>query len=115
MLTHGHFDHYGSAAAIRKATGASIAVYFSDFASVCSGTTPIDSVKSFDHAGRLLLPLAEWVFKPALECPDIELHDGDLLDKHNLGAVVVHTPGHTPTVIDRKTVEKLVYRKNRGV
>jgi len=67
LLTHIHPDHVGGAAALRDATGASVAVHRSRAA--------------FVYGGR---PLA----------PDRELSDGDEILHHEGRLRVVHTPGH---------------------
>lgn len=109
VLTHGHFDHYGSAVAVREQTGACIAVHYLDSAAVCRGTTPIDSVKGFGVVGKMLLPLAEHLFKPPAVCPDITLHDGDSLDRYGVRADVIHTPGHTIGSISILVQDSIVF------
>ena len=44
-ITHAHFDHYGSAAALRRHTGAPIAVHAKDSAALAEGKTSIPKVK----------------------------------------------------------------------
>jgi hydroxyacylglutathione hydrolase len=95
IITHGHFDHYGCAAAVKRATGAKIAVYELDAEYLCRGTTPLDSVNFIGFFGRLILPLAEKIFKPDTMCPDILMKDGDSLDQYGLRATILYTPGHT--------------------
>jgi hydroxyacylglutathione hydrolase len=96
VLTHGHFDHYGCAAAIKRATGAEIGIHEYDAENLCRGETPIDSVSFWGFFGKvLLLPLAETVFTPEAVCPDIKFRDEDSLDGYGLRATIIHTPGHT--------------------
>lgn len=95
IITHGHFDHYGCAAAVNRATGAPIAIHEFDAENMCKGTTPLDSVNFIGFFGRLILPLAEKIFPVDTMCPDILLRDGDSLDSYGLDARSVLTPGHT--------------------
>lgn len=41
FITHAHFDHYGSAAALRRATGAPIAIHESDAEAMADGEIPL--------------------------------------------------------------------------
>jgi hydroxyacylglutathione hydrolase len=95
FITHGHFDHYGSAAALRRLTGAFIAIHKDDAQAMAEGRTELDSVGSLGVIGRPMLPLAEKVLKPEKTKADLLLSDGDRLDSLGLSAVVIHTPGHT--------------------
>jgi hydroxyacylglutathione hydrolase len=95
FITHGHFDHYGSAAALRRMTGALIAIHKDDAQVMAEGRTELDSVGSLGVIGRPILPLAEKVLKPEKTQADLMLSDGDSLHSLGLPAVVVHTPGHT--------------------
>jgi glyoxylase-like metal-dependent hydrolase (beta-lactamase superfamily II) len=95
FITHGHFDHYGSAAALRRMTGALIAIHKDDAMAMAEGRTELDSVGSLGVIGRPMLPLVEMVLKPEKTKADLLLIDGDRLDSLGLPAVVVHTPGHT--------------------
>lgn len=95
VITHGHFDHYGCAAQVKRVTGAPVAIHEFDTECMCKGTTPLDSVNFIGFFGRAILPLAEKIFPPDCTCPDILLHDGDLLDNYGLKARIILTPGHT--------------------
>ncbi|MBD3344624.1 MAG: MBL fold metallo-hydrolase [Chitinivibrionales bacterium] len=107
ILTHAHFDHYKSAAAMRKATGALIGIHSLDADYLCQGTTPLDSVSILGLFGKLILPLAEKITKPPPTPPDILFEDNDSLDKYGLDAKIIHTPGHTSKIIRRQKVEKI--------
>ena len=54
FITHAHLDHYGSAAALRRLTGAPVAIHRADADAMSRGETPIRSARS---RGKLLLPL----------------------------------------------------------
>lgn len=96
FLTHVHVDHAGSAAALRRQTGAPIAIHRAD------------SVKA--RAGRHNLPTGRGMSGKFIERafngsrmqmkyepfePDIFLDEGQTLDDFGLRARVIHTPGHT--------------------
>jgi len=93
LITHAHIDHYGSAAAIKRLTGAPVAIHRDDAQAMASGKSPTHTRRRFLQAitslmGRLT-PL------PPVQA-DILLEDGDRLDQFGLPGRVVHTPGHTP-------------------
>lgn len=95
LLTHGHSDHFGSAAALRERTGAPVAVHPLDAPAVRRGSNP--PLRGMTALGRLLLPVARAGEPPAqgLE-PDL-LVDGELdLAQFGVPGRVLHTPGHTP-------------------
>jgi glyoxylase-like metal-dependent hydrolase (beta-lactamase superfamily II) len=54
FLTHAHVDHYGSAAAIRRATGAPIAIHHADRDALAQGATPL---RAAPHGLGRWLPL----------------------------------------------------------
>ena len=95
FITHSHLDHYGSAAALRRLTGAPIAIHHADAEAMARGETPIRSARGFGRLGRWLLPLGKRLLRPEPTSSDIVLDDGDGLCSYGLDAVVVHTPGHT--------------------
>jgi len=95
-ITHAHLDHYGSAAALQRLTGAAIAIHKADAAAMACGRTPVRSARGIGRLGRPLVPLAERVLGPGPTPSDILFDDGDNLCEFGLDAVVIHTPGHTP-------------------
>jgi len=96
FVTHAHLDHYGSAAALRRLTGAPIAIHREDAASLARAETPIRSARGRGRLTKALLPLVEVCLRPAPTEPDFLLDDGTSLRPYGLDATVVHTPGHTP-------------------
>ncbi|MDR0434831.1 MAG: MBL fold metallo-hydrolase [Gracilibacteraceae bacterium] len=68
LLTHGHHDHIGAAAAVREATGAAVCVHAAD--------EPLLGARGL-KADRLL-------------------NDGDVVPVGRTALRVIHTPGHTP-------------------
>jgi glyoxylase-like metal-dependent hydrolase (beta-lactamase superfamily II) len=93
LLTHGHPDHYGSAAALVEATGAQVLAGAAD-APVIRGHATMPDPVLLDwerpiHEVNSVGPAA-----PPVRV-DRELSDGDTLD-WGVPARVVHVPGHTP-------------------
>lgn len=81
LLTHGHFDHTVSVDALRRETGAKLAVHTEDAEML------IDAEKS-----------ALYLFfgtRSAHEPADLTLSDGDTLPFGNTTVKVIHTPGHS--------------------
>ncbi|MFZ3070639.1 MAG: MBL fold metallo-hydrolase [Anaerolineaceae bacterium] len=95
-ITHAHYDHYGSAAALRAMTGAQIGVHPADAESMVNGRSPLGS----PHSHGFLLQIGQYVAVqlqplPATP-PDFMLEDKGTLEAFGLDASVVYTPGHTP-------------------
>lgn len=78
--THGHVDHIGGNAEMKKATGAKIVVHEDD--AVMLTDTPDMILKMF---GAKASPPA-----------DILVKDGDIISVGNVNLKVIHTPGHSP-------------------
>lgn len=95
LITHAHFDHYGSAAEIRRRTGAPIAIHESDAGNMHRAETHLGIVKGRGKIAAAFLPLVERLYKPEPTEADVRLHDGEDLGSYGLDAIVVHTPGHT--------------------
>jgi hydroxyacylglutathione hydrolase len=96
FITHAHLDHYGSAAALRRLTGAPIAVHPADAEAMARGETRLGSVRSWGKLVQILMPLFESFQRLEPTVADLSLDDGDKLQDYGLDAVVLHTPGHTP-------------------
>ena len=78
VLTHGHFDHTGAAAALREATGAPV------IASVLDAPQ-IENPAGTDLASR------------GVPCPvDRTVAQGDIVEVGSMKWKVIETPGHTP-------------------
>jgi len=113
FITHAHFDHYGSAAAVRKHTGAKIAVHTADAQAMAHGQTPIRSGRARGRWSTPFFPLLNmpmaWLRTPA----DILLEDGEKLDLPGLAAYLVHAPGHTAgsscLVVENGTASPLAF------
>jgi hydroxyacylglutathione hydrolase len=96
FITHAHCDHYGSAAAVRRLTGARIAIHDADAVFMEKGETPMDKVYRRAKLLKWILLHFERFLTPKPTLPDILLQDGDSLAPYGIPASVLHTPGHTP-------------------
>ena len=94
-ITHAHLDHYGSAAELRRITGAPIAVHVADGPAMAAGETRLGQARGQGRVLAALLPLVEPLLRPEPAEADILLDDGQRLDAYGLDGRVVHTPGHT--------------------
>lgn len=100
-ITHAHLDHYGSAAALRRLTGAPIAIHRTDGEAMARGETLLGkpllgTVRGWGKVVQALLPLFERVLRPEPTPADLCMEEGDGLERFGLEATVVRTPGHTP-------------------
>jgi len=92
LITHGHIDHAGAAAELRRLTRAKVVAHRNEGVRTPDGALVLRG--DLNHASG---PLARVVsrlgrFEP---CPvDVAVSDGDLLPCAG-GVRVVHTPGHT--------------------
>ncbi|MGW4766763.1 MBL fold metallo-hydrolase [Nocardia sp. NPDC004278] len=93
VLTHYHADHTGSAAELREATGAPIAIHRDDADQLRrGGRVDLQPTSVVPRLMKLMLAGTEI---PAIE-PDIILDDEEDLTRHGgIGRSFV-TPGHTP-------------------
>jgi glyoxylase-like metal-dependent hydrolase (beta-lactamase superfamily II) len=96
FITHAHLDHYGSAAALRRLTGASIAIHKSDAPVMAHGETRLGLARGRGRLVQALMPLIDCFLRPEPTQPDHLCEDGERLDAFGLDAVLLHTPGHTP-------------------
>ncbi len=81
LLTHGHFDHFGGAASLKRELGIPVAIHEAD--------APL-----LDPSWRGGATLFGFDVEPVT--PDILLHDADVVAAGNLSVQVLHTPGHSP-------------------
>ena len=96
FITHAHFDHYGSAAAVRRLTGAPIAIHEQDVEFMARGETPLGSVRGRGKVAQIFLPLAELLYRPESTTADIVFSDGYRFDEFEVEVSAMHLPGHTP-------------------
>jgi len=92
LLTHGHSDHAGCAAELKRRSGAQIALHISDAALARSGHNGVLAPTS--ELGRFIRPFVDQPFE-AFE-PDLLFRDGFSLEPHGVKGRVLATPGHTP-------------------
>jgi glyoxylase-like metal-dependent hydrolase (beta-lactamase superfamily II) len=95
-ITHAHYDHYGSAAALRRLTGALIGVHPIDAGFLAAGRSPLGTPRQYGFIYPLAQPVVNLIWPLPATPPDFELNDGDSLERYGLDAKVLHTPGHTP-------------------
>jgi hydroxyacylglutathione hydrolase len=95
-ITHAHYDHYGSAAALRELTGARIGVHPADAGSMITGQSPLGTTRHYGLFSRLGQMIVSRIWPLPPTSPDFTLDDGDTLERFGLNASVLHTPGHTP-------------------
>lgn len=93
LLTHGHVDHFGSAAALKRATGAPLAVHADDAAGLRAGHIP-SPLSATGLEGRLLRPFLPWSAEPV--APDLLLDERFDLSAYGVDGRLLHTPGHSP-------------------
>jgi hydroxyacylglutathione hydrolase len=95
-ITHAHYDHYGSAAALREITGAPIGVHPNDAESMTSAASHLGSTRSYGFFYPPIQSILTYMDPLPATDPDFTLEDGDTLESFGIQAAVLHTPGHTP-------------------
>jgi hydroxyacylglutathione hydrolase len=91
LLTHGHWDHAGSANGLRDATGAPVALHRHDLELALAGqaklhpVTPMGQVSAEFFSSRHFAPVRA----------DIVLDGQESLEQYGLSGRVQGTPGHT--------------------
>lgn len=94
-ITHAHLDHYGSAAEIRRLTGAPIAVHQADAPAMAAGETRLGQARGRGRILAALLPLVHPLLRPEPVGADVILEDDQPLPGISLNTLALHTPGHT--------------------
>jgi glyoxylase-like metal-dependent hydrolase (beta-lactamase superfamily II) len=108
-ITHAHYDHYGSASALRKITGVLIGVHADDAENMIAGLSPLGTTRRY---GFIYPPAQKFLnfFRPlAPTSPDFVCEGGDTLEPYGLNASILHTPGHTPGHTCLKLEEGIVF------
>lgn len=98
VLTHGHWDHVGSASEIQAITGAKLAMHESEVPCLEQCLTPLPP--GVTPWGRLFIAIHK-VFMPLITYPsakvDLSLsNEGLSLSDFGIPGRVLHTPGHSP-------------------
>jgi len=98
LITHGHTDHFGSAAKVRAKTNAPIAVHEADAIALRQGAHPSEWLHPTNWWVALGMRLFGSVGPKQLRAlePDILLQGGERLDEYGIDGQVIHAPGHTP-------------------
>jgi hydroxyacylglutathione hydrolase len=91
LLTHGHWDHLGSAEAIRNLSNAPISLHHADLELATAGQ---DKLKPYGFGSSLFEPyFSSRRFKPLK--PDVVLTGTESLESYGVNAKLLETPGHT--------------------
>lgn len=91
LLTHGHWDHLGSAQAIKAISKAPMALHHNDLGLARAGQAKL---KPYGFGTALLEPyFSSKRFEPLT--PDIVLNGNETLEAYGLNAKLLETPGHT--------------------
>ncbi len=90
VITHSHFDHTGSLAALKEATGALVMAHEAE----ASYINHESRMPRPGGIGGFLFHLFEPLFRAPPVKVDVTLRDGDHIE--GTGLEVIHTPGHTP-------------------
>ncbi|NIM02075.1 MAG: MBL fold metallo-hydrolase [Acidobacteria bacterium] len=98
LLTHAHWDHMGSAAEIKKLTGATLAVHEKEVDWVEHGNPPLPPGvttwgRIFMAAHRLVMPLID---VPPAEVDRALPDETSALQEFGIPGRVIPTPGHSP-------------------
>ena len=98
VLTHGHFDHVGSAKEIQEITGAKLAIHEKDKMKLEQGFSKWP--KGVTRWGRISASIFKPLLKKQLVFPtvkaDVILDDDELLlDNYGISGKILFTPGHT--------------------
>ncbi len=93
FITHAHTDHTGSAAALKRLTGAQVAIHRLEAQALRTARMP---VQGRSWLLRQALGLMTRVVRLQPVEPDVVLEDGDSLERYGLPGKVLHLPGHSP-------------------
>lgn len=98
LITHGHVDHFGSAAALRRRTGAPVAIHLLDAPALRQGIHHPESLRPTSRLVALLqrLPLQATAGRAEGLEPDLTFDQEWRLDEYGVAARVLLAPGHTP-------------------
>lgn len=94
LLTHGHGDHIGAAAAMGRLSGAPVAIHAADEAMATTGRNgPLTPTRP---TAALMAALFGKLMRPVPPCPpDLLVGEGEDLAPYGVRGRLLHTPGHT--------------------
>ena len=95
-ITHAHYDHYGSAAALHAKTGAPVGVHPADAEALRAGCSDLGVTRGIGHLFPLGLGIVNFFVPLPPVNPEVLLEDGASFTDYGIAAQVFHTPGHTP-------------------
>ena len=95
LITHGHHDHYGSAAFLKEKTGAPVAIHKDDAEALRTGINP--PLYPVGAMGKVMEFVSGMIKTPKVQGmePDILIEDEMELAKFGIDGKVIPTPGHT--------------------
>ncbi|HOF05517.1 MAG TPA: MBL fold metallo-hydrolase [Syntrophales bacterium] len=98
VITHGHWDHIGSAQAIKELTGAPLAMHRAERPWLEAGNPPLPpGVTTWGRIFRVLLFAFSPLIRIAPATVDITLDEGVFpLAPYGIPGRVIPTPGHSP-------------------
>ncbi|MEV4947304.1 MBL fold metallo-hydrolase [Streptomyces sp. NPDC053755] len=94
VLTHGHLDHFGAAAELRRLTGAPVAGHVADLGPYRTGRVRKPYLPT-GPMGRLLARNRNLHVRAEPLEPDVLVHGETALEDFGIAARIMPTPGHT--------------------
>jgi glyoxylase-like metal-dependent hydrolase (beta-lactamase superfamily II) len=91
LHTHGHFDHAGSSAELKRRLGVPLAVHVNDVFMLKQGVNGVIKPRNFE--AKIIVALIPNSFEPSE--PDIIIEKEMSLNDYGVDARVIFTPGHT--------------------
>ena len=108
-ITHAHYDHYGSADALRKLSGAAIGVHSADAGGMIAGKSLLGTARRYGFIYPIVQKMLIQVHPLPATSPDFTCTGGETLEQYGLNASILHTPGHTPGHTCVQLEERIVF------